>query len=211
MKVISAAAQHNNGKDELCDFLIERLHELYQHSWKRSAFADPVKQTFCESFGVDRAFIEKWKRIPEPPPGFLMPVRQGLQFIGDGFRKIKDKIWIEIALRGQHNLIISDSRYINEAEAVRAVGGINILLFRPGFLNDDPNPSESQLKPLVEFAASKFEEGPLPLKEDLLAAGAPQGLDQYDYFLVNGGTVADFRAKIKAKLVPWIAERLSLS
>lgn len=211
MKVISAAAQHNNGKDELCDYLIERLHELYSDSWKRSAFADPVKQTFCDAFGVDRAFIEKWKRIPEPPPGFLMPVRQGLQFIGDGFRKIKEKIWIEIALRGQHNLIISDSRYINEAEAVRAVGGINILLFRPGFLNNDPNPSESQLKPLVEFAVSKLEEGPLPGKERMDAIGAPQGLDMYDYFLVNKGTVADFRAKIRDKVVPWLAAELSLA
>jgi hypothetical protein len=211
MKVISAAAQQNNGKDELCNYLAELLHELYGERWIRSAFANPVKDTFCEAFGVDRAFIEKWKRINEPPPGLLMPVRQGLQFIGDGFRKIKEKIWIEIALRGHANLIISDSRYVNEAEAVRGVGGLNILVYRPGFLNDDPNPSESQLRPLVEFALSKFEEGPLPFREDMLAAGAPEGLDQYDYFLVNGGTVADFRAKIKSKLVPWIAERLSLS
>lgn len=210
MKVISAAAQQNNGKDELCNYLVELLHESYAERWRRSAFADKVKETFCESFGVDRAFIEKWKRVDEAPEGFLMPIRQALQFIGDGFRNIKEKIWIEIALRGDANLVISDSRYVNEAKAVREVGGVNILVFRPGFINYDKNPSEAQLRPLIEFAAQHFTDGPI-MHDIIRQVNGPTDLAFYDFFLVNEGTLHDFKLKIEKVLLPWIAKRLELT
>ena len=210
MKVISAAAQQNNGKDELCNYLVDLLHERYADRWRRSAFADKVKETFCESFGVDRAFIEKWKRIDQPPDGFLMPIRQSLQFIGDGFRKIKENIWIDIALRGQSNLVISDSRYINEAKAVKGVGGVNILVFRPGFINYDKNPSESQLRPLIEFASQHFTDGPI-MHDIIRQAGGPSDLSFYDFYIVNEGNLSDFKSMIQKILLPWVAERLNLA
>src|SRR5262252_270201 len=122
VRTIGIAGQLGNGKDVLADYLVKRLNERRQHAynteaggevlvpncelWHRTAFANAVKQVFEDSFGVDRAFVEKWKRIPEPPPGLKMNVRKGLQFIGDGFRQIKENIWIEIALRGHQRKVI---------------------------------------------------------------------------------------------------------
>ena len=160
MKLIAVAAQLANGKDEFCNHLAKVLNEE-RHEWERGAFADEVKKTFCQAFGVDRDFVEKWKRVAEPPPGFLLPIRQCLQAIGDGYRKMRDEIWIEIALRGDASRIISDSRYFNEARAVRERGGLVFLMYRPGYLNDDPNPSESQIRPLVEFCSKNVCEGPI--------------------------------------------------
>lgn len=209
MKLISVAAQFNSGKDEFSDRLVDVLHRKFLHKWYRRAFALPVKEIFCQSFGVDIEFVEKWKRIPEPPPGFLMPVRQALQFIGNGYRQIKADIWIDLALRNKtRNLIISDSRYINEAKAVFAEGGVNVLLFRPGFLNHDPNPSEAELRPLVEWAHANLQEGPID-KE--VAKGGPEGLVFYDYFLLNSGTLADFQKKIETEFVPFVDKKLELS
>lgn len=209
MKVIGVAAQLGNGKDVLCDYLAPKLNKgRYAEFWKRAAFANAVKKVYEDSFGVTRDFIEKWKRNPEPPPGMLMNVRQGLQFIGDGFRKIKDEIWIEIALR-EEMLVISDSRYINEARAINAKGGTMIVLYRPGFLNDDPNPSEAQIKPIVEFCAKYLQEGEIwpQIHQMVQKPEIPEGLQFYDYYMVNDGTLEDLYTKVDAKLVPYLRDR----
>lgn len=215
MHVIACSAQLNSGKDVFSDHLHKILRDKYwRFNWVRKAFAGPVKETFCQSFGVDHDFIEKWKRISQAPPGMLMPVRQALQFIGDGFRQIKPNIWIEIALRDQNiSPILSDGRYINEAKAVRESKGLNFLLYRPGFLNDDPNPSEAQLRPLVEFAMRNLKEGAIPNADTLRQRFQeyPFGLDNYDYFLINEGSLQDFYAKIDTVIVPFVIDWFSLS
>ena len=129
-----------------------------------------------------------------------MPIRQCLQFIGDGYRKIRSDIWIEIALRDDgKNLIISDGRYFNEAKAIKEKNGMMFLIYRPGFLNDDPNPSESQVRPLLEWACKNLAEGPIKKTED-----APPELAYFDYFVINNGSVEDFQKKIRNEVVPFI-------
>lgn len=210
MKIIATAAQLNTGKDVFSDYLVDKLNLSFPNSWIRSAFADAVKKTFCDSFGVDRAFIEKWKRIPEAPPGMKMPVRQALQFIGDGFRQIVPDIWIDIALRSDCNLILSDSRYINEAKAVKEKKGKMFIMYRPGFLNDDPNPSEAQIRPLVEFCKNNLQEGPLPELKALQEkySNLPEDIKYFDYFLVNDGSLQDLYNKIDNFVIPFLKDYL---
>jgi hypothetical protein len=183
MKIFGVAGQLRNGKDEIADFLASKL------SYKRAAFAYNVKRIFCETFGVDLEFIEKWKTIPESPPGFDMPIRQALQFIGDGFRKIKNDIWVDLVFRNDpKEIVISDCRYINELKEIKKNGGLNILVYRPGFLNDDPNKSESQIKPFVLNFIEKGIEG--KVKDD------NENFSLIDYFIINDGTLEDLHKKI---------------
>jgi hypothetical protein len=147
MRYIGVAGQAQFGKDTLAD----RLHlKLSDKSWKRSALASAVKKVYCETFNVDLEFVEKWKTNPEPPPGFDMNVRQSLQFIGDGFRRIQPNIWLDLAFR-EKNTIFSDVRYVNEFRRVKKEGGINILVARPDKLNSDTNESESQIRPYIDL------------------------------------------------------------
>ena len=172
MRLLACAGQLRQGKDVTADYLAKRL------GWGRGSFASNVKRIFCETFGADLDFIEKWKTVPEPPPGFKIPVRQALQFIGDGFRSIKDGIWIEMLLRDPEiSLIISDVRYRNELYAVRNRGGLNILIYRPGFINDDPNDSESQIRGFVEYFLRSGCEGKID--------SAPGDFGLVDFFLVS--------------------------
>lgn len=224
MKVIGIAGQCGMGKDVLADYLMEKLNKRILEKnewlgecsvttnlavWHRSAFANSVKDIFCESFGVDRQFVEDWKRNPEPPPGFLKNVRQSLQFIGDGFRQIQGDIWIDIALRKKHkNLVISDSRYINEAKAVKKNGGIMIVLYRPGFMNNDPNPSEAQIKPIVEWCAMSQAEGPIKVDPERHEVGAvPKGIEHFDLFIRNSGTIEELHKKIDNIVVPYVLNK----
>ena len=205
MKIVNFSSQLCMGKDVASDYICPKLNERAKSGiWHRNAFANAVKEVYCGAFGVDRDFIEKWKRNPEPPPGMLMNVRKGLQFIGDGFRQIKGDIWIEIALREQtKQLVFSDSRYINEAKHVKNKGGINVVLYRPGFLNDDPNPSESQIKKIIEWCIWTQNEGPIVLTEDN-TKNAPVGIEHYDYYLINDGSIENLYSKLDRLLIPYI-------
>lgn len=205
MNIIGAAAQLNSGKDVFCDYL-EKILNHNVKIWERTAFANAVKEVFQSSFNVDRKFIEDWKRESSPPPGMQLSVRKALQFIGDGFRQIKQDIWIEIAFRNNSkNKIFSDCRYFNEARAIKEKNGLMFLIYRPGFLNDDPNPSESQLKPLVEFCIKNVKEGPINNLDN-----APENLKYYDFFLINNGTLEELYSKIDTIVIPFIKSKFGV-
>jgi hypothetical protein len=211
MFVIGVAGQAQMGKDTLSDFLAAKLNEA-GGPWKRSAFASAVKKVFCEVFDVDLDFVEKWKVIPEPPPGFDMPVRQALQFIGDGFRKIKGTIWLDLAFRNKEiSTIISDVRYINEFTRVKKEGGLNIIIARPEKLNYDSNESEAQIRPYVNWLMNRFkksEEKVVDLtKFDWKEARKsvwlpPDNIELFDLFVLNDGDTDDLYCLIEEKIVP---------
>lgn len=207
MNIIAAYGQCANGKDTMCDDLLPLLNEQTTCPWERGAFANAVKDTFSKSFNVDRDFIEKWKRIDQPPPGFLLPIRKGLQNIGDGFRQIVPDIWIQIALRQEKNLIISDGRYINESKAVKEKNGINILVYRDGFLNNDPNPSEAQLRPLLDYAKDYISDGPININN---CKNFPDGLSYFDVFIRNDADKNMFLKKSRSILIPYIKNHFSI-
>lgn len=155
---IAVAGQARFGKDTLADKLADVLNANIHDDnlWHRTAFANNVKKVYMETFGVDLKFIEKWKTNSECPPGFDMNVRKSLQLIGDGFRQIKNDIWMDLVFKTNRRNIISDTRYINEFKRTKQEQGINIIIIRPDFFNDDESPSESQIKPYCEYAFSKM-------------------------------------------------------
>lgn len=199
IKLIGTAGQAGFGKDEVCDYIAK-----YLPSWKRIAFAKEVKNIFCNAFNVEPEFIEKWKRNPEPPPGFLKNIRKSLQFIGDGFRQIHSDVWVDLCFhKNPLPLIVSDVRYINEMKRVHEAGGYVILLYRENMLNDDPNGSESQIRPILEYFNHYHEEGPI----DVLRSFHPSGAEYVNFFLRNNGTLEDLYAKIDRILVPELKKR----
>ena len=152
MRTILSLGQARFGKDVLSN----RIHEKLGGDWERTAFANNVKKVFCDTFAVDTDFIEEWKVKPDLPSGFLKAVRPSLQFIGDGFREIYPTIWMDLVFRQNKKIIISDGRYRNEFLRSKREDGINILIGRPDKINDDPNPSESEIKPYVEWCLSTY-------------------------------------------------------
>lgn len=205
LSLIAAHGQAGMGKDTLCDYIAKKLNKGKKKDWIRSAFANAVKDVFCQSFGYTRDFVEEWKRKDEVPAGLKVTVRQALQKIGDGFREINPEIWIDLALRNSGKLIISDGRYINEAKKVKESNGVNILIYRTGHLNNDPNPSEANLRPLIEHCANLIPDG--RIYHGTLVR-YPEGLDYYDMFLRNDGDLEAFYKKIDKFVIPFINERL---
>ena len=198
---VGIAGQLAAGKDCAADHLCDKLNLTGEHGhWIRKGFAHAVKKVFMDTFQVDWEFIEKWKRIQEPPPGFIKNVRESLIFIGDGFRKMQPNIWIELAFRDQrYNQIISDVRYTNETAHIRDKGGLSILMWRPGHENTLDNDSEQQLMPFVNMLKKMkpVPEGLLDLQEI-----------PFDMFIINDGTVEDLYAKMDELVVPQVVKMM---
>jgi hypothetical protein len=204
MKVIGVGGQLGSGKDTLADYLAERLEAKTPDLWKRTGFAHAVKKVYMETFDKTWSFVEEWKRKDEIPPGMDLNVRKSLQFIGDGFRQIKNDIWIDTAFREDVPKIISDVRYINEARHIRDHGGLNILCWRPGWENNDPNASEAQIRPVVDWFRDMGIEG--------FCSGTPprsaaEGVGYFDIFIRNNGSLQELYQKVDQYVVPIIFDK----
>jgi len=204
-KIIACFGQLQNGKTTVVDYLSDVLN------WKKVAFAKKVKEIYCDAFNVDFEFIEKWKVISEPPPGFKKPVRQGLQFIGDGFREIMPTIWVDKCfVLNKPPMIVEDGRYINELIKISEEQGFNMLIWRPGKENDDPNGSEAQIRPIVEWFKNlpdNFEGDTSKLFANLTSgdlAAMPNGTDKINYFIRNEGNIPQLYDKLNEKLIPYL-------
>lgn len=196
-RVLGVAGQLANGKDTVADYIYEIFVSRGCKNWQRRSFASNVKKIFCDVFLKTSEYIEEWKRKKEVPDDLDCTVRDGLQQIGDGFRKIKSSIWIDLAFRDNVDKIISDVRYINELKKINSLGGFNILVVRPDMINDDPNGSEAQLKPLAEWAITNPEIAfPSVAIQDNMIEDYPDGLQYVDLILLNDGDVESLKRKI---------------
>jgi len=206
MKIIGVASQAQHGKSRLAERLAAKLNRQEGFScWKQLGFADEVKRVFCDSFGVDLEFLEKWKVNPEVPPGFDCPIRRGLQLIGDGFRNIRDTIWIDLVFKHNIPMIIGDVRYPNEFFGIKKRGGLNILIGRPDRVNYDSNSSEALIRPYVLWALENFKDPFTDLREKDLSLG-PQGMDCFDLFLRNDSSLEQYYYVIEEMVVPFVNE-----
>lgn len=204
---IGIAGQMRAGKDTVADYIFDVLSndESFKLSFARSAFAKNVKNIFCKTFDVDNAFVEKWKTIPEPPPGFDMTVREALQFIGDGFRKIKSNIWIDLMFRNNlESKIISDVRYINEATSIVEKKGINFLIAHPDRLNNDQNGSEAQIRPYAKWCLDNMAVSGFP--SEWIGNDKPENMDLFYYFIRNDKTMESLFENIDKEVIPLIKQ-----
>ena len=201
-QAIGVFGQKRSGKDSLSDLFCSQFPDCDRRNW-----ADGLKECICTLFGVTRAFIEEWKENPEPPPGWLLPMRQVLQKFGDGMRQFKPGVWLDYSFRNpQPKMIFVDGRYINEMSKVKSVPqSVNVLLYRPGFLNDSDHPSEAQVRPIVQFLLECGAEGEVePVLAELQGTAIPEGTQYIDLFIRNDGTIEDLRGKLNNIILPYI-------
>jgi hypothetical protein len=203
MKVIGIGGQLGSGKDTLADYLAKRLNTRTQDDWARIGFAHAVKKVYMDTFNKNWDFVEEWKRKDEVPAGMNMNVRKSLQFIGDGFRQIQSDIWIETAFRDQKPKVISDVRYINEAKYLKEKQGVSILVWRPGFENNDPNKSESEIRPVVDWFRDQNVEG-WGWSAHMTTRNLHPAASLFDIFIRNEGRVEDLYRKVDEIIIPYV-------
>jgi hypothetical protein len=108
-----------------------------------------------------------------PVPGFNITGREFLQNLGTAVRAMNEDAWINSMMKDYRDQywVIPDTRYVNEAMAVKQFGGVCLRVVRPG--TEPANKHES------ETAMDNF---------------------AYDAVIINDGTLADLESKVRTCL-----------
>jgi hypothetical protein len=131
-----------SGKDTAADYLVN------VHGFRRESFANSLKDAAAHVFGWDRTMLEgrttqarEWREQVDPwwAERLNMPdltPRWVLQYWGTEVcrRAFHDDIWIASLenklLNSQDNVVISDCRFPNEIQSIKAAGGIVVRIVR---------------------------------------------------------------------------------
>ena len=145
--IIGLSGYARSGKDEVAKILVE------DYGYKRVAFADKIRELLLET----NPQVKDGFRIESVVGAYdwdqakvLFPeIRHLLQSLGVGARKtFGDEFWIYQALKdlnSKDNIVISDVRFLNEAECIKQRDGQIWRVKRPGVAAFNAHISESDL------------------------------------------------------------------
>ena len=139
-RLIGLAGRAGSGKSTIARLLCE------QHAFVEIALADPIKRALAAMLDLPRAYLDD-PATKETPIAWLRNTtpRRLIQTLGTGWGRqiIADDLWLILAQRRigrltaqaerQHiaGIVISDLRFANEADLVRALGGTVWHIVRP--------------------------------------------------------------------------------
>lgn len=150
--LIGITGQKFSGKSTVAKMLSEML------GYKVVSFATPLKKMVCALMGCNIEQLEDYdykentivpKHLWVYCSGVKHTVRELLQGLGDLMRAENPYVFVECALNSDSDLIVSDCRMPNEADAIRKQGGIVIRVERDGLQSSDTHSSETAMKEIV--------------------------------------------------------------
>jgi hypothetical protein len=158
------------GKDTVADYLVSK------YGFEKASFAALLKQSVAALFGISLDDIERWKNSPSMTvkivgPSFPMArdikthsqltFRQFLQRYGtEAHREIFGyDFWVNnlmMNLDVDKDYVIPDARFENELRAVRAFGGFNWCVERPGYEGEDHASEVAPDPDLIDYYIHNF-------------------------------------------------------
>ncbi|WGH21375.1 deoxynucleoside monophosphate kinase [Arthrobacter phage Emotion] len=176
--LIAAIGHKRVGKDTFADVLVNR------YGYTRVAFADPLKDAalalnpYVGPTPLPGALASEFRRLQdvvaalgwEKAKDVVPGVRETLQRLGtDAIRALDDTFWVRAGVKAIEAIdgpvVVTDARFPNEGDTVRALGGYIVRIERALPDDGDRHPSETALDDyMADFCI--FNDGPV---EDLQA------------------------------------------
>lgn len=175
--IIGISGKARSGKDTFADMLAKELNKEAYPPYVMMAFANELKMKCQEAF--DLSWEQLWGNDKEEPdkryykgmryqggvrsdtnelPSLYWTAREIMQEFGAFYRSIDDKFWIKnlfkVAEQKEYtNVIITDVRYINEADYILEHGGVMLRVERENkdSVHNMSHPSEVQLDEYKKF------------------------------------------------------------
>lgn len=169
--LIGLSGWAQSGKDTVANYLVEDF------GFTRVAFADPMREAllrlnpWVHPIGAERIRIADLVKSPgdwEWAKKNTEDVRELLQRFGTevGREMFGDNFWVDYALNDlpTDRIIVTDVRFVNEANAIRLRGGMVFRVEREGNGPANDHPSENELNDYEHFAGTIYNDRS---KEDL--------------------------------------------
>jgi len=145
--ILGISGKARVGKDTLGNFIIQEFKDVHNRSFKHTAFADVLKLMCQEHFSLSTEQLwgddkEKMTKYPKPGktafssnPADYWTAREIMQDFGSFYRKIDSNFWVNKLFKDMEtdqikDFVITDTRYINEAEIVKESGGLLVRVNR---------------------------------------------------------------------------------
>lgn len=145
--IIGLCGAAGAGKNTVADILVEH------HGFTAMSFADPLYRAVSEITGLSVQHLQD-RRYKELPISWLgASPRELLQTLGTewGRKTINDKIWINICLEriaiDGGDVVVTDVRFDNEAEALMLAGADIWQVTRPNVAPVAEHESENGISP----------------------------------------------------------------
>lgn len=125
MAILGVTGGIGSGKDTFCDYAFHLTGAT------KIGFADALKWVCQDLTGHDYTLRET--KDKEIWPG--VTGRKVLETVGAAMRSLNDNFWVDLALERAFYIplvVIPDTRYENEVEAIRKLGGKIVRINRPG-------------------------------------------------------------------------------
>jgi hypothetical protein len=157
MTIIGVSGKAQSGKDTFSEMLVKELNKNTFPPYVMMAFAHELKVRCQEAF--DLTWDQLWgsdkekedERYPKADGGFWT-AREIMQNFGAWYRSVDKNYWVKnlfrvIDSKDYKNVIITDVRYLNEANYIRGNGGIILRVNRndKSFVHNSEHASETEL------------------------------------------------------------------
>lgn len=145
MNYLGLVGKKQSGKDTA----YEALKAQYGKAVARLSFADALKLEICEHLRADIDLLNTNKNLP--------PIRKLLQNYGEWRRSQCEDYWLKKAEgvtwpKEVQLVVVTDCRFLNEAEWIRSKKGKLVRIYRPDLVTEDTHASEvEQDKILVDY------------------------------------------------------------
>ena len=170
VQLIGLSGRRGSGKDTVAR-LLQQLQP--EPNWQIRSFGDSIKAVCAALTGEDVAPYYTQKGKAQAVPTFHRTRGEMLQQVGQVLRVWEPLVWVDAffaALPPDAFVLVPDVRYPNEADPIRARGGLMLrvegdpLRQRGDGTRDDDHPSEIALDNYPHFAATLHNSGS---REDL--------------------------------------------
>ncbi|UOQ97456.1 hypothetical protein MUN81_19740 [Hymenobacter sp. 5317J-9] len=155
--LIGLSGRRGSGKDTVAR-LIQQLQP--ERIWQVRSFGDSIKSVCAALTGEAAALYYSQKGKAELVPTFRRTRGEMLQQVGEALRQWEPLVWVDAffaALPQDACVLVPDVRYANEADPIRARGGIMLrvegdpLRQRGDGTRDDNHPSEVSMDAYPNF------------------------------------------------------------
>jgi energy-coupling factor transporter ATP-binding protein EcfA2 len=155
--LIGLSGRRGSGKDTVARILQELQPE---RTWQIRSFGDSIKAVCAALTGEAVAPYYTQQGKAETVPTFRRTRGEMLQQVGQALREWEPLVWVDAffaALPPQAFVLVPDVRFANEADPIRARGGLMLrvegdpLMQRGDGTRDDNHPSETAMDDYPHF------------------------------------------------------------